>query len=138
MFVANVVGEAVARAKVLPILRIVHILEVSEESVSANCGLVDEDTVKAHAGVDVPIPNPTLLPPFGLSERNADVEVANLLLPPLPLPLPQAEPVEETRPFVDCRHPVPVERKSCDVEAIVAKKFVVVALLVVLLRAVKF
>ena len=50
-----------------------------------------------------------------------------------------ALPVEETSPDADAvRHPVPVLRKSAEVEAVVLKRFVVVALVPVAFTKVKF
>ena len=76
--VANVAGEAVSKYRFPPAFLIVQISEVSDPSLSASCGRVDDDTWRAHAGVDVPIPSPTVFPPFGVTLRNEDVDVANL------------------------------------------------------------
>ena len=40
--------------------------------------LFRSDTWSAHAGVEVPIPSPTLFPPLGVIERKEEVLVANL------------------------------------------------------------
>ena len=55
--VANVVGDEVARYRMPLIERKFHGLEVSDASVSVNCGAVDEETVSGRRGVVVPIPS---------------------------------------------------------------------------------
>ncbi len=55
-------------------------LPVVDASESASCGAVDEATSRAQAGVEVPMPTPSLLPPFGLILVNELVEVAHLEL----------------------------------------------------------
>ena len=62
-------------------LRCVQISDVNDPSESASCGRVDDATCRAHAGVEVPIPTPVLLPEFRLILENELVEVAHLLLP---------------------------------------------------------
>jgi hypothetical protein len=80
----------------------VQIFDVSDASLSASCGRVDDDTWSDHAGVEVPIPTPVLFPELRLIERNADVEVAHFELmvsvPPAP---PHATPVFESTPRVE-------------------------------------
>ena len=56
--VAKVLGDEVAMKSELPAARKVHASFVSEPSVSASCGRVDEATVSAHRGEVVPIPKP--------------------------------------------------------------------------------
>ena len=51
---------------------------MSDPSESASCGRVDDEIWSAHAGVEVPIPTPMLLPPLGLIEVNEFVEVDHL------------------------------------------------------------
>jgi hypothetical protein len=60
--VANVLGDAVATYKLPLMLLKVHGFEVSDVSVSASCGPVDDAMWSCHAGVVVPSPRfPTLL-----------------------------------------------------------------------------
>ena len=53
---------------------------------------MDDETCNAQAGVEVPIPRPTLLPPFGLRERKELVEVENLSVEGVLSSVPQITP----------------------------------------------
>ena len=146
--VAKVEGEDVAMYRMPPAFLKDQWLSPGIPSESVSCGRVDEATWSAHAGVEVPIPNRVLLPPFGMMALvNDPVEVAHLESGMLPVA--QAAPVPLTSPPEMFRQPsaiplmvawpnVPAVAKRLVDEAVVAKKLVVVAELVVELTAVKF
>ena len=63
--VANVDGDDVARNNAPAIERNVHGVDVSDPSLSASCGRVDDASDKVNLGVVVPIPTTGLVKPFG-------------------------------------------------------------------------
>jgi hypothetical protein len=72
----------------------VQISDVREPSVKASCGLVDEEMVNCHAGVEVPIPTRVLsLPEFGyMALVNGPVEVAQCVSGAPPPPSSASQP----------------------------------------------
>ncbi len=96
-----------------------------------SCGRVEDATWRAHAGVVVPTPTSVLAPPLGyIALVNGPVDVAHLLSGVLPLHEPEITKPEEFVPRQLC---VPTPRYRAEVDAVVAKSVVVVALVVVLL-----
>jgi len=52
-----------------PAFLIVQMVEVKEASVRAICAPVEEETVRAQTGVEVPRPRLTSVPPLGVTPR---------------------------------------------------------------------